>query len=225
MMELSRHDRAFVRPSPSRGTLGGVSAYTNDVVSLCQAAGYELVIVETVGLGQSEVEITEGVDMLILIVSPGGGDELQGVKKGIVELADMLVVNKADGDLFPAARRTAADYKGAMHYLRQRIEGWGTPPVIMASAKTGDGMDELWAEICRFRDITTSNGQLAAKRRTQARYWMWKHVRDMIVAQTKSDPALRKKAETIEHHLEQGLIPPRVAASELLESISSERQP
>lgn len=222
MMELSRHDRAFVRPSPSRGTLGGVSAYTDDVVSLCQAAGYNLVIVETVGLGQSEVEITEGVDMLILIVSPGGGDELQAVKKGIVEVADMILVGKSDGDLLPAARQTAADYKGAMHFLRQRVQGWETN-VVMMSAKTGFGMDAIWTEICRFRNVTTLNGQLAAKRRRQASYWMWKHVRDMIVAQTKSDPILRHKAETLEHELDLGLIPARVAASELLKSFSTER--
>ena len=143
MTELSRHDRAFVRPSPNRGTLGGLAAYTNDAITLCQASGYDLVLVETVGLGQSEIEICEGVDMLLLLVPPGGGDELQGVKKGIVELASMLVVNKADGNLLQAARTTAADYEAAVRFFRHRDDGWDIPPVLLASAKTGEGMERI----------------------------------------------------------------------------------
>ena len=220
MAHLSRHSRAFVRPSPSRGALGGISAYTDDVVSLCQFCGYDLVVVETVGLGQAEVEISEGVDMLILIVPPGGGDELQGIKKGIVELSDMLVVNKADGVLLAAAQTTAADYRGAMSFLRQRMEGWEKPPVLLVSAKTGNGMDILWNEICRFREVTISNGELMAKRQRQATYWMWKHVRDLIMARTKSDPILRERAAVMKLALQRGQVSPRVAASEMLDSVA-----
>lgn len=223
MIELSRHERAYVRPSPTRGVLGGLAAYTSDVVSLCQSAGYELVIVETVGLGQSEVEIAESVDMLVLIVPPGGGDELQGVKKGIVEVADMLVVNKADGSLLPVARRTAADYRGALNFLRERIRGWKKPPVLLASAHTGEGVSTVWKEICRYRDVMLTNGELDAKRRRQSRYWMWRNVRELLSAKTKEDPALQEMAIRMERALDRGTLTPRVAASKLLHALMTNR--
>ena len=217
MMELSRHEQAFVRPSPSRGTLGGLAAYTNDAITLCQSAGYDFVLVETVGLGQSEVEICEGVDMLLLLVPPGGGDELQGVKKGIVELASMLIVNKADG----AARTTATDYEAAVRFFRHRDDGWDIPPVALVSAKTGEGMEKVWGEIVRYRQIMTANGELQKKRQQQSRYWMHKNMRELIIAKAKSDPTLRGKSERLENDLVNGRITPRAAAQELVDSISS----
>lgn len=221
MMELSRHEQAFVRPSPSRGTLGGLAAYTNDAITLCQSAGYDFVLVETVGLGQSEVEICEGVDMLLLLVPPGGGDELQGVKKGIVELASMLIVNKADGDLLPAARTTVTDYEAAVRFFRHRDDGWDIPPVALVSAKTGEGMEKVWGEIVRYRQIMTANGELQKKRQQQSRYWMHKNMRELIIAKAKSDPTLRGKSERLENDLVNGRITPRAAAQELVDSISS----
>ena len=221
MTELSRHERAFVRPSPSRGTLGGLASYSNDAITLCQAAGYDLVLVETVGLGQSEVEICEGVDMLLLLVPPGGGDELQGVKKGIVELASMLIVNKADGDLLPAARTTAADYEAAVRFFRHRDDGWDIPPVALVSAKTGEGMEKVWEEIVRYRRIMTDNGELQKKRQQQSRYWMHKNMRELIIAKAKSDPTLREKSERLENDLVNGRITPRAAAQVLVDSITS----
>jgi len=220
MTELSRHERAFVRPSPSRGTLGGLAAYTNDVITLCQAAGYDLVLVETVGLGQSEVEICEGVDMLLLLVPPGGGDELQGVKKGIVELTSMLCVNKADGNLLPAARTTASDYEAAMRFFRHREDGWDVPPVLLVSAKTGEGIERVWEEIVRYQQIMTTNGELQKRRQQQSRYWMHKNLRELIVAKAKSDPALREKSERLENDLMNGRITPRAAAKELVQSLT-----
>jgi len=216
MMELSRHPRAFVRPSPSKGVLGGLSSYTNDVVSLCEAAGYELVLVETVGLGQSEVDVSQAVDMLVLIVSPGGGDGLQGAKKGILEVADMLVVNKADGPLLSAARVTAADYKGATHFFKSRMEGWETPPVLLASAETKDGLEAVWKEICRYRKIAIHNNVLRQKRSEQAHFWMWKYVQELITNKMKSDEKMRTTAEELETALVQGSIAPRAAATKLL---------
>jgi len=216
MMDLSRHPRAFVRPSPSKGVLGGLSSYTNDVVSLCEAAGYELVLVETVGLGQSEVDVSQAVDMLVLIVSPGGGDGLQGAKKGILEVADMLVVNKADGKLLSAARITAADYKGATQFFKSRMEGWETPPVLLASAETKDGLEAVWKEICRYREIAIRNNVLRSKRSEQNRYWMWKYVQELITNKIKSDEEMRTTAEELETALEQGSIAPRAAATKLL---------
>lgn len=221
MTELSRHERAFVRPSPSRGTLGGIASYTNDAVTLCQAAGYDLVLVETVGLGQSEVEICEGVDMLLLLVPPGGGDELQGVKKGIVELASMLIVNKADGDLLPAARTIAADYEAAIRFFRHRDDGWDIPPVALVSAKTGDGVEKVWKEIVRYRQIMTANGELQKKRQQQSRYWMHKNMRELIIAKVKSDPTLREKSQRLEDDLLNERITPRAAAQDLVDSITS----
>jgi LAO/AO transport system kinase len=216
MMELSRHPRAFVRPSPSKGVLGGLSSYTNDVVTLCGAAGYDLVFVETVGSGQSEIDINQAVDMLVLVVSPGSGDGLQGVKKGILEVADLIVVNKADGSMLPAARTTAADYKGATHFFKSRMEGWETPPVLLASAETGYGLEQLWGDICRYRDVMTNNGYIQKRRAQQARYWMWKHVQELITAKIQSDENIRALATDLETALDQGFIAPRAAASELL---------
>lgn len=215
MTDLSRHPKAFVRPSPSKGVLGGLSSYTNDVVTLCEAAGYDLVFVETVGLGQSEVDISQVVDMLILIVPPGGGDGLQGVKKGILELADMIIVNKADGSLLPAARFTAADYKGATQFFRTRIEGWKTPPVLLASAETGEGIPEVWNTICRYRDIVTKSGDLQIRQTLQARYWLWKHVQELMMNRIRSDENIRIVANEVEDDLDRGLIAPRAAASKL----------
>ena len=220
MTELSRHDRAFVRPSPNRGTLGGLAAYTNDAITLCQAASYDLILVETVGLGQSEIEICEGVDMLLLLVPPGGGDSLQGVKKGIVELASMLVVNKADGNLLPAARTTAADYEAAIRFFRHRDDGWDIPPVLLASAKTGEGMERIWDEIVRYRQIMMANGELQKKRQKQNLHWMHKTLRELIIARAKSDPVLREMSEQLETDLMKGLVTPRAAAKELVDSIT-----
>jgi LAO/AO transport system kinase len=220
MTELSRHPKAFVRPSPSRGDLGGVTSYTNDAVTLCQAAGYDLVMVETVGIGQSEVSVSQVVDMLILIVAPGGGDGLQGVKKGILEVADLLIVNKADGHLLPVAQSTAADYKGAMHFMRSRVEGWEAPPVLLASAITKDGFSKVWEEICKYRRIMTDNGELDRRKGKQARYWMWNHVQDLISLRIKSDSRIGAMANDVEMALDQGTVSPRVAASDLLQCLN-----
>lgn len=230
MTELSRHPRAFVRPSPTRGTLGGLATYTSDVTALCEAAGYDLVLVETVGLGQSEIEVCEGVDLLLLLLPPGGGDGLQGAKKGIVEMADLLAVNKADGPLLQAARQTAADYDsalGLMGLLRSGSScggsgggGWDIPPVLLASAATGDGIGEIWSEMLRFRDLAVQSGGLADKRRGQGRYWMFRHMRDLVLERVRQNPALRRRAEAMEAELDLGRVTPRVAAAELVESLA-----
>jgi LAO/AO transport system kinase len=210
MMMMTRRKRR-------RGDLGGVSLHTNDAITLCEAAGYDFVMVETVGIGQSEVSVSQVVDMLILIVAPGGGDGLQGVKKGIMEVADLLIVNKADGDLLPVARNTVADYIGATHFLRSRVEGWSTPPVLLASAKTGDGFNEVWETICKYRQIMTDNNELGRRKAKQARYWMWKHVQDLITSRVKSDDRIGAMAEEVENALDQGILSPRVAASNILQ--------
>ena len=221
MMGLSRHSNAFVRPSSNGGTFGGLAAYTDDVVSLCRASNYDFVIVETVGLGQSEVEIAKSVDMMILALPPASGDELQGVKKGIMEVADMIVVNKADGALLPAARRTAADYKAATSFMRAGDEAdWSKPPVLLVSSHTGMGLEEMWSGIDKFRRLMTANGNLTQKRKDQAHYWMWKNLRRLIEDRTKNDADLRKTALEMELKLDNGQITPRAAAIHLMDSLS-----
>ena len=223
MTELSRHSRAYVRPAPAAGALGGLAAYTDDVVRLCQTAGYDLVLVETVGLGQSEIEVAESVDMLLLLVPPGGGDDLQGVKKGIIEVADMLLVTKADGSLMSTAKHTAADYRGAMQFVRTtgRPEGWERPPVLMVSSVTGDGVAKVWEHVCRYRQEMMESGLLYAKRRKQGRYWMWRNFQNLVQERTKNDPDLKQLALELQERLDSGRMTPRVAAKDLLESLVS----
>eukprot|EP01083_Nonionella_stella_P061133 159381_1 len=217
MTELSRHQSAYVRPSPSKGVLGGLSSYTNECCSLCEAAGYDLILVETVGLGQSEVDVSQVCDMIILMVPPGGGDNLQGAKKGILEVSDMLLVNKADGNLLHAARTTATEYKAASSFFRPRTEGWPKPPVLLASSETPSGMAEIWTEICRFRKTIHSNGDYKKKRMQQRRYWLWRHVQELIERRFHHDELLKSAAVEIEHDLDLGSITPRRAAAKLLE--------
>mmetsp|Transcript_19608 Transcript_19608/g.29699 ORF Transcript_19608/g.29699 Transcript_19608/m.29699 type:complete len:420 (-) Transcript_19608:99-1358(-) len=217
MTELSRHQSAYVRPSPSKGVLGGLSSYTNECCSLCEAAGYDLILVETVGLGQSEVDVSQVCDMIILMVPPGGGDNLQGAKKGILEVSDMLIVNKADGNLLHAARTTATEYKAASSFFRPRTEGWPKPPVLLASSETPSGMAEIWTEICRFRKTIHSSGDYKKKRMQQRRYWLWRYVQELIERRFHNDELLKSAAGELEHDLDLGSITPRRAAAKLLE--------
>jgi LAO/AO transport system kinase len=232
MTELSRQDRAYVRPSSNSGVLGGLAAYTDDVVSTLSAAGYPLVLVETVGLGQSEVEIAESVDVLVLLLAPGGGDGLQGVKKGIVELASILAVTKADGDLLSTAKSTASDYRGALRILQYSSakgsassccgedggKAW-QPPVLLTSSVTKEGLDELWESIIKYREHLETTGEWEARRKKQAQYWMWKQFTRMMQERMQSDPVLANKATYLESELLQGHLTPRVAAQELLDGV------
>jgi LAO/AO transport system kinase len=229
MIELSRHDHAMIRPSCTSGVLGGLAAYTDDVVRLLGCAGYPLVLVETVGLGQSEIEVAESVDVLVLAVPPSGGDELQGVKKGIVEMANILVVTKADGDLEPAANRTAADYSGALRVLQQISSNvrasddkvgkivW-KPPVLLTSSITLRGLDELWKSILDYRTFLVESGSWDMKRHRQAKYWMWKQYTRMVQVKMQQDPELATMAQHLESQLLNGYLTPRVAAQELLDA-------
>lgn len=228
MSTLSYHPRAFVRPSPSSGVLGGLGSYTYDAASLCELAGYELTIIETVGIGQSEVELAECCDLFVLMLAPGGGDELQGSKKGVVEVADLLVVNKADGETQTMARKTANEYKSALGLLRKPSDWWGggegcgnsaTPPVLLVSGKTGFGLDELWNTIIKYHQYATSNGLLDSRRRRQNRYWLWKYLSGHVMETAMNDPRVRSKKDEIERSLDSGLVAPRVAASELWRNI------
>jgi LAO/AO transport system kinase len=231
MTVLSADPRAFVRPAAAQGVLGGLAPRTDDVLRLLSQQ-YPLTLLETVGLGQSEVEVQESVDMLVLVVPPGGGDDLQGVKKGIVEVADMIIVTKADGALLSTAKHTAADYLGAMKFLNNVTTNlddctncsWSRPTdVLLASSLTGEGLDIVWKNICKFRHRQMASGQLEKRRRKQRRYWMWKNLEAILQEQTEKDPELRQAANALLHELDDGVIPPRVAATMLLHHLQERK--
>ncbi len=188
MEELSGSPNAFVRPSPTSGTLGGIARRTRAALLLCEAAGFDVILVETVGVGQSETAVAGIVDMLILLLPPGGGDELQGLKKGVIELADLLLVNKADRDLAAAAQRTAAEYAAALHLLRPAKPGW-RPVVRTCSALKNKGIAEAWEIAEDFRAAASADGTLEQRRRTQAEQAMWDEVDERVREQLKIDPA------------------------------------
>jgi LAO/AO transport system kinase len=215
MTDLGRRPEAYIRPSPSGGTLGGVARRTREALLVCEAAGFDVVLVETVGVGQSEVAVAELVDLFVLIAAPGGGDELQGIKRGIMELADVIVVNKADGDLLPAARRAAADLRNAVHLLRPKREGW-TVEVLLASAVEGTGIEDAWAHLERGVDELRTSGALDGLRSDQAVSWMWAELREELIERFQDDPAVRAGLAEAEARVRSGSHSPASAAQHLL---------
>jgi LAO/AO transport system kinase len=213
MERLSRHPNAFIRPSPSGGTLGGVARRSRETLLVMEAAGYEIALVETVGVGQSETAVAEMTDSFLLLLAPAGGDELQGIKKGIVELADLLVVTKADGELKPAAERARADYAAALAILGAG-SAW-QPAVLACSAATGQGIAEVWQAILRHREALRAEG-LAAKRSAQARRWMWREVEEGLIGALREDPEVAARLGALEQAVASGRATPAEAAEELL---------
>ena len=214
MAELAGDPNAFIRPSPSSGTLGGVAAKTRETMLLCEAAGYDVILVETVGIGQSETAVAEMTDFFLVLMLPGAGDELQGIKKGVVELADMIAVNKADGDNLARARAAAAEYRAALHILKPPSPNW-TPPVATYSALTGNGIAEVWAAIESYRDKLTASGELADKRRSQQVKWMWSMLEERLYARLRADPELRQKLPKLEKEVAAGKLSPMLAVEEI----------
>ncbi len=212
---LARDPNAFIRPTPASGSLGGVARRSREAVLLCEAAGFDVILVETVGVGQSEMAVAELVDMFLLLLVPGGGDELQGLKKGIVEIADAVIVNKADGDLLPAASRAALDYRNALHFLRPHDDGW-IVPVLQCSAVTGSGIAEIWQVTQAFADQMRKNGRLAARRAEQALHWMWHDVTEDLLDRLRQDPDIASKRDKIEAAVLAGRLLPSAAAAEIL---------
>ncbi len=221
MERLTRDPGAFVRPSPSGTTVGGVARRTREALLLCEAAGYGVVLVETVGVGQSDTAVAEMVDTFALLVSPGGGDELQGIKRGVMELADLVVVTKADGELAGAARQAEADHRHALGLLRPRFEGW-RPPVLACSAHAGTGIDEVWAAVLAHRRTLETTGALPHLRAEQARAWLWSEVRERLLAGLRADPAVRALAPALEAKVIAGDVSPPAAAQELLDAARPE---
>lgn len=217
MGELTRRDEAFVRPSPTGGTLGGVTRRTREAMLVCEVAGFEVVLVETVGTGQSEVAVEAMVDTFVVLIGPGGGDELQGIKRGIIELADLVVVTKADGELRRAASTTAAEYTSALHLLRPKDAAW-TPTVLECSALEGTGVAELWAAVEAHGRALEHSGALALRRAAQTRAWMWGEISVGLLERLRSRPDLAELSAHLEAEAAAGRIPPTVAADRILES-------
>ncbi len=216
MEQLSRDPRAFIRPSPSQAQMGGVARRTREAVALCEAAGFDVVLIETVGVGQSETMVAEMCDLFVLLMAPAGGDELQGVKRGIMEMADIILVNKADGDLAPAASRTVADYAGALRLLRHRPQDpEGFPKAMPVSAYTGAGLDRAWADMRHLADWRRANGHWDRRRSEQAAHWFAEEVRQGLLSVLNREPA-RGLMRALSEDVAQGHKTPEAAASELL---------
>jgi LAO/AO transport system kinase len=187
MGRLAVAQDAYIRPSPTGGVLGGIAWRTREAMLLCEAAGFDVVIVESVGIGQSESELAEIVDTLCLLLAPAGGDELQGIKRGVVEVADLVAVNKADGDLLPAARRAAGDYRHALRMLPESTPGWKTP-VLLYSAREGTGLPELWEAVEGHRELLDASGQLEQRRAAQQRRWMQRLLEETVIRRLRARP-------------------------------------
>src|SRR5215831_7669466 len=216
MAQLSASDHAYIRPSPSSGTLGGVAAKTREAMLLCEAAGFDVILVETVGIGQSETAVSDMTDSFLALMLPGGGDELQGIKKGLVELADMIAINKADGDNLKRANVTAADYRAALHILAPRSEHWH-PPVVTYSALTGNGIAELWQKVLDHRKAMNASGDFAIRRRAQQVKWMWSMLEQRMLARLRTEASVRAKVKKIEAEVADGRVTPALAAEHIME--------
>jgi LAO/AO transport system kinase len=214
MPRLAGDGNAFVRPSPSSGTLGGVAAKTRECMLVLEAAGYDCVLVETMGTGQSETMVADMTDFFLVLMLPGAGDELQGIKKGVVELADMIAINKADGDNLSRATAAAAEYSAALHILTPRSAAW-SPPVLTCSALTGDGIPLLWDAVCDHRERMIKSGDFAQRRREQQVKWMWAMLEERMFARLRSDPALKMKLPKLEAAVASGRMSAAVAVEEI----------
>lgn len=214
---LSRNPHAFIRPSPAGKTLGGVTRRTRETLLLCEAAGFDVVIVETVGVGQSETVVAEMTDMFLLLLLPGGGDELQGIKRGIMELADLILVNKADGDQRPAANRTVADYRMALHFLHARSHHW-QPKVLPCSALREEGVSDVWGIVEEYWQALSAAGEIESRRAAQSCAWMWSETADTLLADLRSSDAVKKQVSQLEADVTAGLLPPTIAAKKLMDA-------
>jgi len=215
MVKLAQEPNAFIRPSPAGTTLGGVARRTRETMLLVEAAGFDVVLVETVGVGQSETAVADMVDMFIVLVSPGGGDELQGIKRGIMELADLVVVTKADGDLMQAATRAAAEYKAALHLMRPKFENWFAD-VRLVSSTEGKGMDQVWSDIQTFQRQLQSTGAWDRQRRGQSVAWLWGELREGLLTLLTENKDAKAELARFEALIAKGEAAPPAAARAIL---------
>jgi LAO/AO transport system kinase len=219
MPQLAVHPDAYIRPSPTSGTLGGVAKTTRETIVLLEAAGFDVILVETVGVGQSEVAVANMVDTFVFLTLARTGDQLQGIKKGVLELADIVVVNKADGDHLAEARSAARELSGAIRLIYPRETLW-RPPVLTMSALEGSGLGELWDTVERHRRLLTEAGEFDARRRAQQVDWTWQMVRDAVLDRVLSNPAVRKVRAEVERQVLAGELTPAMAAQQILKVAS-----
>ncbi len=219
MPGLARQQAAFIRPSPAGDTLGGVARHTRECIVVCEAGGFDVVIVETVGVGQSETAVADMADMFVLLLPPDAGDELQGIKRGIIELADLVLVNKADGEFEAHAQRTAAEYANALRLIRPRSPDWEVP-VRTCSALTGTGVPEVWSLVEKYRTSMGDSGELAARRAEQARSWLWDEVSAELIDALKANAEVRKRLPEVERLVIEGALTPAAAARSLVETFA-----
>lgn len=222
MVKLAADPNAYIRPSPSSGTLGGVTRGTNEAIVLCEGAGYDIVLVETVGVGQSEVAVSDMVDMFVLVLSPAGGDELQGMKKGIVEMADLIVINKADGDLLAPAIRMQTEYTSALKLIRKKSNLW-TPQVWRISSTTKVGIEEMWNIIDNFWKTMEASGDIQRVRQGQSKKWLWSHINWELVKRFRMQPGLDEQIAEMEKMVVAGSLPAGSAAEILLDKFFAVR--
>jgi len=220
MERLAQEAGAFIRPSPSGGSLGGVAERTREAMLVCEAAGHDVVIVETVGIGQSEVSVRSMVDFFLVLLQPGAGDELQGIKKGVLELADSLVVNKADGAQLEAAERCAGEHAQALGLLHARFANW-TPRVLMVSSLQNTGIDAVWEAILEHTAALEASGERQARRQEQARQWMWSLVEEGLRSSFRAHPAVSSQIGPLERAVQNLEVSPAAAARALLEAFRS----
>jgi LAO/AO transport system kinase len=215
MPQLAAHPDAYIRPSPTSGTLGGVAKATRETIVLLEAAGFDVILVETVGVGQSEVAVSNMVDTFVFLTLARTGDQLQGIKKGVLELADIAVVNKADGEHLKEARKAARELSGAIRLIYPRETLW-RPPVLTMSALEGTGLEELWETVERHREVLSEAGEFEARRKAQQVDWTWQMVRDTVLDRVLSNPAVRKGRAEIERQVLAGELTPALAAQQIL---------
>lgn len=221
MEELAGHPEAYIRPSPSGGTLGGVARKTRETIILCEAAGFDTIFVETVGVGQSETAVHSMVDFFLLIMLAGAGDELQGIKRGIMEMADAIVINKADGNNLQKARRAQAEFSNALHLLPPSVSGW-TPLVKTCSSLYGSGVDEVWEMLGAYQAMVSESGYLEKRRQEQGKFWMYETIREGIFEQVFKNPLMQQELEKYEEEISQGKMTSYKAASFILNKYKSQ---
>ena len=214
MQRLAVDPNAFIRPSPSSGTLGGVAAKTRETMLLCEAAGFDVILVETVGVGQSETTVAEMVDFFLVLMLPGAGDELQGIKKGVLEIADMIAVNKSDGDNATRARAAASEYRAALHIMAPKSPSW-TPPVVLISGLANLGLDEMWSQVEAHRGKLEATGEFARRRQDQQVKWMWSMLEDRLMQALRTRPSVKERLDALEAGVRSGDVAASVAVDEI----------
>jgi len=219
MARLATDDNAFIRPSPTAGTLGGVAARTRETMLICEAAGFDVVIVETVGTGQSETTVADMVDVFVVLALPGAGDELQGIKKGILEIADIIAVNKADGENASRASQAAASLRAALHILTPASKNW-TPPVLAVSGLSNLGLDTLWATIGEHRAAMQASGEFSERRAAQRVKWMWSMLEERLLARLRADSDVSARLDALEDAVRDGRLTPTAAIEEITPFLS-----